>query len=1027
MPFRFAALLLIAFSLLSTPAWSAPAAPIEIEITQPDGTTFIAISRGDEFANWMETKSGHSIVKKNGTWFYAEKDNEGNLRASNRAVGSLSPEELQAWPKHIAPDTDPRDYDRGKVRKVFPPAQTSEPGLDQTLGVQTQNVLTILVDYSDISFTYDASFQTLMYGASDSVAEFFEENSYGNFTIVPAAESYDTADDGIVHVMRSINHPNFGLGGWASEASDIVAEADSSVNFAAFDTSGDGTVSADELSIVIILAGYEASYGAAKTPNVWGHQGGFTALPLDGVDLSPYTMFGERHGTQGNTDDHPATIGIMCHELGHLMFNLPDLYDTNSANGDSAGIGDWGLMAGGSWNFDFEGGDMWSGESPAHLAAWSKIRVGFTVPDDVETPQSGVSFPNAGANPSARKIWIDKYRTANGEYILLENRQETGYDAGLPGNGLMIWHVDQGVRGNADETRKLVDLEEADGLAELDANINGGDGGDPYPGSTSNTTYDDGSDPDSKANTGATTGIAVSNISASMATMFADLQPASEPVGDHVRYDEDGPDASIPIAQTVRIGSQMLNDTTAMDTLDGIDVFVNDPTGATVDVYLYESMLNGVPETLIDSEEGLAVGPLWQRILLATPQPFPAGAERGIVVRIANDSSNRALSWDSNGDISGRSFFDAEDDGTFTAMTNCSSICGDVSLVALLSASPPAATTITPETPGPTNADNIDFEVTFDKDVVNFDNADDVVIDHTGTAHTGVTITATNAASYTATVTGISGDGSFTLAVDTTSGVQDTVGTPLESSVTSSSVEIDNTPPDIAIGPPSEDPTAGGPVDYTVSYTGAAAVTLVEADITLNQTGDADGSVAVSGSGTSSRTVTISGITGNGTLGISIAAGTASDTAGNSAPDAGPSETFVVENPDPAPEFDSTPVPGTTLAFGEVEIDATSGELFVTVDNIGTAELTLSCAITGANADQFNVVACPTPVAAEGSMQLSVTCSPNSSGEKTASLDVTTNDADEPDPSYPLTCTGVEISPDLIKEHGFEDSDATGA
>ncbi|MDX1556500.1 MAG: M6 family metalloprotease domain-containing protein, partial [Xanthomonadales bacterium] len=478
MSLRFAALILFACTLLSTPVWSGPAAPIELEITQPDGTSFIAVPRGDEFANWVETPSGHSIVKKNDTWFYAEKDSAGNLRASDNAVGSLSPDQLQALPKHLAPAVDPSVYDRGKIRKVSHPARTGETNLDQPQGVLAQNVLTILVDYLDVSFTYtDASFESLMFGATSSVKEFFEENSYGNFTVVPAAESYGVANDGIVHVARGINHPDLGLGNWRSEASDIVALADASVNFAAFDTSGEGTVSADELSIVIILAGYEASYGGAafaNTPNVWGHASGFPTLILDGVGLSPYTMFGETHGlTSAPADDHQATIGIMCHELGHLMFDLPDLYDIDQS---SAGIGDWGLMAGGSWNF--APGNTWIGESPAHMVAWSKTQVGFTAADVVESFQAGAMFPNAGANAAARMMWIDKYRTANGEFILFENRQMTGYDAGLPGAGLMIWHIDQGVRSNANEMRKLVDLEEADGLAELDANINGGDAGD---------------------------------------------------------------------------------------------------------------------------------------------------------------------------------------------------------------------------------------------------------------------------------------------------------------------------------------------------------------------------------------------------------------------------------------------------------------------------------------------------------------------------------------------------------------------
>src|SRR5690606_12402492 len=62
----------------------------------------------------------------------------------------------------------------------------------------------------------------------------------------------------------------------------------------------------------------------------------------------------------------------------------------------------------------------------------------------------------------------------------------------------------------------------------------------------------------------------------------------------------------------------------------------------------------------------------------------------------------------------------------------------------------------------------------------------------------------------------------------------------------------------------------------------------------LNTTGTATGSVAVSGSGNATRTVTISSITGDGTIGISIAANTASDAAGNQAGAAGPSTTFTV-------------------------------------------------------------------------------------------------------------------------------------
>jgi hypothetical protein len=266
-----------------------------------------------------------------------------------------------------------------------------------------------------------------------------------------------------------------------------------------------------------------------------------------------------------------------------------------------------------------------------------------------------------------------------------------------------------------------------------------------------------------------------------------------------------------------------------------------------------------------------------------------------------NASSSFSLVIDASGTPSGRSYFDQDGVGTYAALC-ATPFCGDLNLVGLLGSAgppPPAASVITPETTGPTNADAVQFSIDFDQEVVNFNDQADLVINHSGTAHSGVSITGSGA-SFTATVTGISGDGSFNLSVDTTSDVENSSGDPLASSVTSASVHIDNTAPGVTIGEPSLVVTKSGPVSYLLNYSGADAVSLSGADVTLNKSGSADGSIAVTGTGTASRTVTISNISGDGSLGISIDSGTASDTAGNSAAAAGPGNTFIVDNTGPA-------------------------------------------------------------------------------------------------------------------------------
>ena len=112
----------------------------------------------------------------------------------------------------------------------------------------------------------------------------------------------------------------------------------------------------------------------------------------------------------------------------------------------------------------------------------------------------------------------------------------------------------------------------------------------------------------------------------------------------------------------------------------------------------------------------------------------------------------------------------------------------------------------------------------------------------------------------------------------------------------SKKIVIDTTRPAVAISGPSTSNTINGPVTYTVTYadTNFNSGTLTVASVNLNRTGTANGVISsVTGAG-NRRTVTISSITGSGTIGISIVAGTATDKAGNKAPAAGPSATFSV-------------------------------------------------------------------------------------------------------------------------------------
>jgi hypothetical protein len=189
-----------------------------------------------------------------------------------------------------------------------------------------------------------------------------------------------------------------------------------------------------------------------------------------------------------------------------------------------------------------------------------------------------------------------------------------------------------------------------------------------------------------------------------------------------------------------------------------------------------------------------------------------------------------------------------------------------------------------------TNAADLVFDAIFSEAVTDFGEAD---LANLGAA-TGCAFALGTPAgnTYPVTVSGCS-EGTVSLRL-TASGVTDLAANPI-AQTDAPAITIDRAAPTLTISAPDSAYAASGPVTYTVTYADANfdASTLAVGDLTLDKTGTADGTLSVTGSGLS-YTVTVSGISGSGTLGISIAAGTASDLSGHLAPAAGPSATFQV-------------------------------------------------------------------------------------------------------------------------------------
>jgi M6 family metalloprotease-like protein len=312
----------------------------------------------------------------------------------------------------------------------------------------------------------------------------------------------------------------FGLGTFPNNTQQLTIDAvnmaaDSGVNFSTYDAyppgNPDGKV--DGLFIVHAGAGYEET---GDTTLIHSHKWelGYHYLVKNGDTINAFTVEPEESGLSHKI----SPIGVFCHEYGHFI-GLVDLYDVEDNNNPavSKGLGDWSLMATGSYN----GGSQY----PAHLDAWSKIKAGFAFPIEISANQVNVEIPQVETDPVIYKL--SKAGWSAVQYFLVENRRRTLFDIGLPWDGLLIYHVDElfgDAYGNNAGIPYHVALEQADGLRQLEtATNNRGDAGDPWPGALEKRSFDDLSTPSSRYYGPDITEISVWNISDPDSIMTANL------------------------------------------------------------------------------------------------------------------------------------------------------------------------------------------------------------------------------------------------------------------------------------------------------------------------------------------------------------------------------------------------------------------------------------------------------------------------------------------------------------------------
>lgn len=527
--FRLAVCFSALFFCLETLVFSAPYRGEVFRVKQPDGSHVQVRVWGDEFYQRVESLDAYTLVRNPKTrWIcYAEfSSDESELIATERVYrGGLAAEDDLGLPKHL-------DLNREVRRAKAAQKQVQLLGRERAGAVEAQGAvatesltgsvlgLTLLIEFPDEPATIAKSeIENYLnqngysnYGNNGSIRDYFYDVSGGLLDYTNYVTDYYMAQ----HNKDYYTDESVPIG---ERAGELINEALNSLDGQGFDFS---TLSTDSQGrIRAINAFYAGEVDNAWAEGLWPHMGNLEPVfYADGVRSRYYQI--TNIGTS-------LRLRTFCHENGHMLFTWPDLYDYGY---ESTGIGNYGLMAYGASNTN----PVPPNPSYRSDAGWETIV-------DITDILQGTTFQHTANSLTTYRY---SHPTDLEEYFLIESRVKTGRNAAIPDEGLLFWHIDESVDDNDDEQMTpsqhyRVSVEQADGLFELETNLNYGGDGDLFHADYAGT-FDDATMPDAKWWSGDDSGLfihTISEVRASMSFTMGHLFGDFEPDGD-VDWDDLG-------------------------------------------------------------------------------------------------------------------------------------------------------------------------------------------------------------------------------------------------------------------------------------------------------------------------------------------------------------------------------------------------------------------------------------------------------------------------------------------------------
>jgi M6 family metalloprotease-like protein len=287
---------------------------------------------------------------------------------------------------------------------------------------QKHNAKVTAKDWSDALFSR-GSYQNRSNATGQpihgSLSDYFAEQSHGAFRL--EGKIFDW-------VELSKKRGDYSQGtGTSNKAAPLIEALDKL-------TARDGKEILNSFDAVVFLYAGDMPRGGRGGPGGGGGGGGrgpqinrgSVYYPHAGTFMYQTKRYPYFFGPEGG-DTRMTPVGAFAKPFAQLL-GLPDRAARPGETG-SEGLGPWCALS-----------DTFPTARPQHLSAWAKEKLGWLKPTIID-PTVKQKLILAPVEDSATECFKVLVRPDGSEYFLLENRTRKGFDADLPGEGLLIWRV----------------------------------------------------------------------------------------------------------------------------------------------------------------------------------------------------------------------------------------------------------------------------------------------------------------------------------------------------------------------------------------------------------------------------------------------------------------------------------------------------------------------------------------------------------------------------------------------------------